>query len=73
MNDSFPESSTAATGRLLSHGAGNPGASHKRWRSPRRKDLCPLGGNRSLSGVLFPLAPTRNNPSHVHEGGAGSD
>lgn len=30
-------------------------------------------GNRSLSGVLFPLAPTRNNPSHVHEGGAGSD
>lgn len=29
--------------------------------------------NRSLSGVLLPPAPTRNNPSHVHEGGAGSD
>ena len=30
-------------------------------------------GNRSLSGVLCPPAPTRNNPSHIHEGGAGSD
>jgi len=32
-----------------------------------------LAGNRSLSGVLCPPAPTRNNPSHVHQGGAGSD
>ena len=30
-------------------------------------------GNRSLSGVLFPPAPTRNNPSHFHGGGIGSD
>ena len=30
-------------------------------------------GNRSLSGVLSPPAPTRNNPSHFHEGGVGSD
>ena len=30
-------------------------------------------GNRSLSGVLFPPAPTRNNASHVHEGGTRSD
>ena len=30
-------------------------------------------GNRSLSGVLCPPAPTRNNPSHIHQGGAGSD
>ena len=29
--------------------------------------------NRSLSGVLCPPAPTRNNPSHIHQGGAGSD
>ena len=29
--------------------------------------------NRSLSGVLFPPAPTRNNASHVHEGGTRSD
>ena len=29
--------------------------------------------NRSLSGVLSPPAPTRNNPSHFHEGGVGSD
>ena len=29
--------------------------------------------NRSLSGVLCPPAPTRNNPSHFHEGGVGSD
>ena len=29
--------------------------------------------NRSLSGVLCPPAPTRNNPSHMHQGGAGSD
>ena len=29
--------------------------------------------NRSLIGVLFPPAPTRNNPSHIHQGGAGSD
>ncbi|MCC7199645.1 MAG: transposase [Gammaproteobacteria bacterium] len=28
---------------------------------------------RSLSGVLCPPAPTRNNPSHIHQGGAGSD
>ena len=35
----------------------------------------PLSGerNRSLSGVLCPPAPTRNNPSHIHQGGAGSD
>ena len=33
------------------------------------EDYC----NRSLSGVLCPPAPTRNNPSHVHQGGAGSD
>ena len=32
-----------------------------------------VGGNRSLSGVLSPPAPTRNNPSHFHEGGVGSD
>ncbi len=32
-----------------------------------------LVGNRSLSGVLCPPAPTRNNPSHIHQGGAGSD
>ena len=32
-----------------------------------------LLGNRSLSGVLSPPAPTRNNPSHFHEGGVGSD
>ena len=32
-----------------------------------------LFGNRSLSGVLCPPAPTRNNPSHIHQGGAGSD
>ena len=31
------------------------------------------GRNRSLSGVLFPPAPTRNNASHVHEGGTRSD
>jgi len=31
------------------------------------------GRNRSLSGVLCPPAPTRNNPSHIHQGGAGSD
>jgi hypothetical protein len=30
-------------------------------------------GNRSLSGVLFQPAPARNNPSHIHQGGAGSD
>jgi hypothetical protein len=30
-------------------------------------------GNRSLSGVLCPPAPTRNNPSHIRQGGAGSD
>ena len=42
--------------------------------------LCGLTGsfmllvrNRSLSGVLCPPAPTRNNPSHVHQGGADSD
>ena len=29
--------------------------------------------NRSLSGVLFQPAPARNNPSHIHQGGAGSD
>ena len=29
--------------------------------------------NRSLIGVLCPPAPTRNNPSHIHQGGAGSD
>ena len=29
--------------------------------------------NRSLSGVLCPPAPTRNNPSHIHEGGTRSD
>ena len=33
----------------------------------------PLTSNRSLSGVLCPPAPTRNNPSHIHQGGAGSD
>ncbi len=33
----------------------------------------PVGRNRSLSGVLFPPAPTRNNPSHVHQRGCGSD
>lgn len=36
----------------------------------------PIGtaeSNRSLSGVLCPPAPTRNNPSHIHQGGAGSD
>ena len=33
----------------------------------------PLKRNRSLSGVLCPPAPTRNNPSHIHQGGAGSD
>ena len=33
----------------------------------------PKYGNRSLSGVLCPPAPTRNNPSHIHQGGAGSD
>ena len=32
-----------------------------------------LACNRSLSGVLCPPAPTRNNPSHIHQGGAGSD
>ena len=32
-----------------------------------------LQSNRSLSGVLCPPAPTRNNPSHIHQGGAGSD
>jgi hypothetical protein len=32
-----------------------------------------LERNRSLSGVLCPPAPTRNNPSHIHQGGAGSD
>ena len=32
-----------------------------------------LRRNRSLSGVLCPPAPTRNNPSHIHQGGAGSD
>ena len=32
-----------------------------------------LAGNRSLSGVLFQPAPARNNPSHIHQGGAGSD
>ena len=32
-----------------------------------------IGRNRSLSGVLFPPAPTRNNASHVHEGGTRSD
>ena len=32
-----------------------------------------LKRNRSLSGVLFQPAPTRNNPSHIHQGGAGSD
>ncbi|ENO99135.1 DNA repair ATPase [Thauera phenylacetica B4P] len=36
-----------------------------RWR--------PVVRNRSLSGVLCPPAPTRNNPSHIHQGGAGSD
>lgn len=38
--------------------------------------LDPVGAdkrNRSLSGVLCPPAPTRNNPSHIHQGGAGSD
>ena len=29
--------------------------------------------NRSLSGVLFPPASARNNLSHAHQGGAGSD
>ena len=32
-----------------------------------------LGGTRPVSGVLCPPAPTRNNPSHIHQGGAGSD
>ena len=40
----------------------------------RLKYDCALShGNRSLIGVLFPPAPTRNNPSHIHQGGAGSD
>ena len=43
---------------------GQPGDS---WSSQRDHR------NRSLSGVLCPPAPTRNNPSHIHQGGAGSD
>ena len=30
-------------------------------------------GNRSLSGVLLQPPCARNNPSHIHQGGAGSD
>jgi len=32
-----------------------------------------VGGNRSLSGVLLRPPSARNNPSHIHQGGAGSD
>jgi hypothetical protein len=32
-----------------------------------------LKGNRSLSGVLLQPPSARNNPSHIHQGGAGSD
>jgi len=32
-----------------------------------------LKGNRSLSGVLLRPPSARNNPSHIHQGGAGSD
>ena len=42
-------------------------------REGRRGQRRELGRNRSLSGVLCPPAPTRNNPSHIHQGGAGSD
>ena len=35
--------------------------------------LALAASNRSLSGVLCPPAPARNNPSHIHQGGAGSD
>ena len=51
----------------------------ERWAIPGGQVLtakCPrelAGRNRSLSGVLFPSAPIRNNSSHVHEGGIGSD
>lgn len=30
-------------------------------------------GNRSLSGVLLQPPSAQNNPSHIHQGGAGSD
>ena len=38
-----------------------------------KSDRPQVAGNRSLSGVLFQPAPARNNPSHIHQGGAGSD
>ena len=48
-------------------------SSFRRWRSLLGEPSTQPAGNRSLSGVLCPPAPTRNNPSHIHQGGAGSD
>ena len=43
------------------------------WRHAQGMLHYELDRNRSLSGVLFQPAPARNNPSHIHQGGAGSD
>ena len=66
-----------ATGISASVGIGTPGSpSPRNGRIRNANSTClngqPLQRNRSLIGVLFPPAPTRNNPSHVHQGGAGS-
>ena len=42
-------------------------------RAPAMNNNLFLNRNRSLSGVLFPPPSARNNPSHIHQGGAGSD
>ena len=54
-------------------GADSSEQSKTMWARVRGETENALQRNRSLSGVLFPPAPTRNNPSHVHEGGIGSD